>query len=195
MSNAPTLLRRTLFGVLALLCLALAPPAAAAAAPAATPSQVADQAGVSAVDIDRLVSTLQDDQKRQQLIKQLQALSAAEKGTQPAVPPTPSDLLSVVTDHLQSIGSDMVDATSVLVAAPSLMGWFSRQINDPAILAGWEEVGRNIGLILAAAILADFVVRQLVRAIHRRATRRVPTSWFGRIGLLVLAVLLAALPF
>jgi len=194
MSKMKNLLNRALFGAFALLSLGLTPPPAMAAA-ATTPAQVTDQAGVSAADIDKLVSTLQDDQKRQALIRQLQTLSAAEKGTTPAPPPTPSDLLSVITDHLQSIGSDMVDATTVLVAAPSLMGWFNRQIHDPETLASWEEVGRNVGMILAAAILADLVTRQFTRLAYRRAIRRLPKTWFGRIGMLLLAILLAAIPF
>ena len=192
MSNMKNPLSRALFGALALLSLGLAVLPAAAAT---TPAQVTDQAGVSAADIDKLVSTLQDDQKRQQLIKQLQTLSAAEKGNEPVAPPTPSDFLSVVTDHLQSIGSDMVDATTVLVAAPNLMGWFNRQIRDPDARASWEEVGRNVGLILAAAILADLVTRQITKTIYGRAVRRVPRGWVGRIGMLLLAILLAAIPF
>ncbi|MDB5361561.1 MAG: putative Mechanosensitive ion channel protein [Rhodospirillales bacterium] len=192
MSNMKHLLRSTFLGAFALVVWILT---ALPATAAATPAQVADQAGVSAADIDKLVSTLQDDQKRQQLIKQLQTLSAAEKGAAPAMPPTPSDLLSVVTDHLQSIGSDMVDATTVLVAAPNLMGWFNRQVRDPTALASWEEVGQNVGLILAAAILADVVMRQIARLIHGRASRRVPTTWIGRIGMLLLSILLAAIPF
>ena len=192
MSNMKNPLSRALFGALALLSLGLA---ALPAAAATTPAQVTDQAGVSAADIDKLVSTLQDDQKRQQLIKQLQTLSAAEKGNEPAAPPTPSDFLSVVTDHLQSIGSDMVDATTVLVAAPNLMGWFNRQVRDPDTRASWEEVGRNVGLILAAAILADLITRQITKAAYNRAIRRVPTTWVGRIGMLLLAILLAAIPF
>jgi small conductance mechanosensitive channel len=194
MSNARNPIRRALIGVLALFCLvSLAPRAVAAAA---TPAEVAGQAGVSSADIDKLVSTLQDDQKRAALIKQLQTLSAADKaGGPPAAPPTPSDLLSVVTDHLQTIGSDMVDATTVLVAAPSLMGWIDHQVRDPATLASWEEVGRNVGLILAAAILADFVMRQIARMIHGRMSRRVPKTWTGRIALLLASIVLAALPF
>ena len=195
MSNPSNLLCRALFGALILFGLGLASPASVAAATAASPAQVADKAGVSAADIDKLVGTLQDDQKRQLLIKQLQVLSAAEKGAEPEAPPTPSDLLSVVTEHLQGIGSDMVDATTVLVGAPHLMGWLNRQIYDPAERAVWEEVGRNIGLILAAAILADFVMRQVAKAINRRANRRNPATWIGRAGLLLLAILLAALPF
>ena len=194
MSNPATLIRRALIGAFLLFGLGLATPSQAAAA-AANAKQVTNEAGVSAADIDRLVGTLQDDQKRQALIKQLQTLSAAEKGVNPPAPPAPSDLLSIVGDHLQSIGSDMVDATTVVIGAPHLMGWFDRQVSDPTARDAWEEVGRNIGLILAAAILADFLMRQVARVIHRRATRRNPTTWLGRISLLVLAILLAALPF
>jgi small-conductance mechanosensitive channel len=192
MSNMKNPLSRALFCALALFSLGLA---ALPAAAGTTPVQVTDQAGVSDADIDKLVSTLQDDQKRQALIKQLQTLSAAQKGTEPAAPPTPSDFLSVVTDHLQSIGSDMVDATTVLVAAPNLMGWFNRQVHDADTLASWEEVGRNVGMILAAAILADLITRQIAKAAYMRAVRRVPTTWVGRISMLVLAILLAAVPF
>ncbi|GGF39964.1 mechanosensitive ion channel protein MscS [Aliidongia dinghuensis] len=194
MSNPATLIRRALIGAFLLFGLGLATPSQAAAA-AANAKQVTNEAGVSAADIDRLVGTLQDEQKRQALIKQLQTLSAAEKGANPPAPPAPSDLLSIVGDHLQSIGSDMVDATTVVIGAPHLMGWFDRQVSDPTARDAWEEVGRNIGLILAAAILADFLMRQVARVIHRRATRRNPTTWLGRISLLVLAILLAALPF
>jgi small conductance mechanosensitive channel len=193
MSNPSYLLLRALAGATLLLGLMLSTPSVAAAP--AGPQQVAVESGVSPQDIDKLIGTLQDDQKRQQLIKELQTLSAAEKGSSPPPPPVPSDLLSVVADHLESIGSDMVDATTVLIGAPHLMGWFNRQVTDPAERAVWAEVGRNVGLILAAAILADLVVRQLARAIHRRVTRNNPTTWFGRIGLLIVAILLAIMPF
>jgi small conductance mechanosensitive channel len=183
MSSPSHLLARIVAGAFLLLALAFPMPSMAAAAPA-SPQQVTTE----------LIGTLQDDQKRQQLIKQLQALNAVEKSANPP-PPVPSDLLSVIADHLESIGSDMVDATTVVIGAPHLMGWFDRQITDPAERAVWAEVGKNVGLILAAAILADFVVRRVVRAIHRRVTRNNPVTWFGRIGLLLVAIVLAVMPF
>ena len=158
MSNMKNPLSRALFGALALLSLGLA---ALPAAAATTPAQVTDQAGVSAADIDRLVSTLQDDQKRQQLIKQLQTLSAAEKGNEPAAPPTPSDFLSVVTDHLQSIGSDMVDATTVLVAA------LGAPLTSLALLFGPAEYFSLmvLGLVFAVVLAKGSVLKAIAMII------------------------------
>ena len=55
---------------------------------AQTPTQAAAASTVSNADIEALVRTLQNDADRAKLVKQLQALVAAEKAQQPA--PTPA---------------------------------------------------------------------------------------------------------
>src|SRR5579859_3891577 len=74
------------------------------------PGPAAPAAQPSAEELKKLVGTLQDDQQRAQLVKQLQALIAAqEKGGAAPAPAEPSDLISEATARLQQFGDDLAN--------------------------------------------------------------------------------------
>jgi small conductance mechanosensitive channel len=170
------------------LFLALSPCYAAVPPPAAPPP-----AGASAEDLQKLVGTLQDDQQRATLVKQLQALIAAQQGQEPAAPPAPADLIDDATNRLQQIGDDLADTASVLIDVPSLIDWVQEQADDPHIRARWFGVGRHVASILGAAILVDILIGFIARRLHRRLVRPAG-DWSGRIFRLASLFAVDALP-
>jgi small conductance mechanosensitive channel len=168
------------------LLLVLGPRCEAAAAPPPP------AAGPSAEDLQRLVGTLQDDQQRAVLVKQLQALIAAQQQGQAPAPP-PGDLIDEATSRLQQIGDDLADTAAVLIDVPSLVDWVRAQFADDHTRARWFGVGRHVAEILGAAILVDLLVGVLASRLHRRLIR--PESrWSARILRLIALFAVDTLP-
>ncbi len=163
----------------------------AAPAPAA-PAVNAATAGASPADIQALIATLQNDADRAKLVKQLQALVAVQKEQHP--PPTPATLLNQAGEKLQQLGVDVAAAATVVVDAPAVLDWFEAQLEAPGTRQHWTDAGRNIGLILGAAILADRLANLLLMPLRRRMRRRRATRWGLRLLLLALEITLDALP-
>jgi moderate conductance mechanosensitive channel len=182
-------LRRFTLLVLILLC--------CAPALAATPAPAPPLAGTSAADLQKLVGTLQDDQQRAQLIKQLQALIAAQQQGAPAPAPpavTSGDLITEATARLQQIGDDLADTASVLVDLPVLVSWVEAQLEDEQTRGLWFGVSRHVGEILAAAILVGLLVGLVASRIRRRLARPVRSNWATRFTRLLCVFGIDAMP-
>src|SRR5215469_607965 len=105
---------RALALLMLLLLAAFVAPAAAQTAPPAASAPAAAQ-GVSADELERLVGTLQDDKQRAQLVEQLRALIAAQRGVEAQQPPSPASLLSDLSQRIDDISGEVVAAAGVVV--------------------------------------------------------------------------------
>jgi small-conductance mechanosensitive channel len=172
----------------ALLCLVMlyGAPALAAAPPANPPASTTE-------DLQKLVATLKDDQQREQLIKQLQTMIAAQEHVAPP-PETPGDLISQATAKLQQLGDDLVDTASVLVDVPRLMDWVETQAADAQVRERWLRIAQHIGEILGAAILVDLLVRLAISGLRKRLAREAGLRWGARVARLVTLLIVDALP-
>jgi small-conductance mechanosensitive channel len=182
------------------LFLALLPvPEGAQAAAAAKPD--APAAALSTADLEHMVGVLQDEQQRQRLVKDLQALIAAQQqhpGQSPTTvatePPTPSDVLTEATGKVQQLGDDLVNTASVLVDAPYIVAWVETQLGDSAMRERWLGVFSRIGEIMGAAILAGLLVWGVARLIRRHLVRPAGPRWSRRVAILAGQLLIDALP-
>ena len=175
---------------LALLCLigfaAVPRPAAGQAPPPAAQA-------VSTADLEKLVGTLQDEQQRQRLIKDLQALIAAQQ-QRPAAAPASGDLIDAATAELQQLGDDLVATASVLIDLPDLANWGRTQLEDVQARDRWVAILGHVGAILGAAILVDLLAGWIVRRFRPRLLLPGPAGWAARSVRLVALWALDALP-
>jgi small-conductance mechanosensitive channel len=188
---AAALVARLLLALVPLL--ALAPPGFAQAAPAA-PAPAPAPAPVTADELDRLVSTLQDDAQRARLVDQLRGLIAAQRGLEAAQPATPATLLGDAASRLNAISGEIVAAAAVVVDAPRLVRWIERQASDPGERAFWLEVGLKLGVIFGFALLAEWTLKAVLRRPRRRLANGAGGHIVARIVLMLGRALLDALP-
>lgn len=161
-------------------------PALADAPPANPPASTTE-------DLQKLVATLKDDQQREQLIKQLDALIAAQQHLAPP-PETPSDLIGQATAKLQQLGDDLVDTAALLVDVPRLVSWVQAQVADDQVRERWLTIARHVGEILGAAILVDLLVRFGTYGLRKRLAREAGLRWGARVVRLCLLLVMDALP-
>src|SRR5579859_4325876 len=89
------------------------------AAPPAGPDTPAKPAAATTDELKKLVGTLQDDQQRAQLVKQLQALIAVQQQTAAVAEPVDADdLIGAATARLQQFGDDLASTAAVVVDVP-----------------------------------------------------------------------------
>jgi small conductance mechanosensitive channel len=172
------------------LCLPLS--VAWAAAPATPLTAIDTASGLTPADADALVATLQNDAQRAKLIKQLQLLSAAQKQAEPV--PSPVTLFAEAGDRLQQLSTDVVTAVTVVVDMSTISNWLLAQVQTPEARGRLAEIGRNVGLILGAAILAFWLAGLLAHPVRHRVRRKQAPSWIARLSLLFAELVSDALP-
>ncbi|MGB8840152.1 MAG: mechanosensitive ion channel domain-containing protein [Aliidongia sp.] len=151
-------------------------------------------AAVSADELEKLVGTLQNDQQRQRLITDLQALIAAQHHEAEAVPAAPADLIDTATERLQQIGDDLVDTAGVLIDLRGFANWGEAQIADEHNRNRWLAIGRHVLSILGAAILADLLGMLVARRLRRPLVRQAGPGWAARSIRLLSLLIVDALP-
>jgi moderate conductance mechanosensitive channel len=199
--------------------------AIAAAANAKTGAQqpTASQAFPSG-DLQSLVSTLQNDKQRTQLINELQALIAAQKSAAPATnsatsppPATESEapgLVEGLAAKFGDIASETLDVVGIARAAPSAVRWFEAQAYSPTARRIWLDALTRLAIVFVAATIAAIAAGWLLRPVRARIVARhsrefgrwlaqfiimlvlvwVPIAVFAAVATLVLAALAPAWP-
>ncbi len=167
----------------------------------ATPvrAQTAPQ-GLSAATVAELsafVETLEDDQRRSQLVATLRGLMVARGAADEA--PT-SDALS---DTLRGLSQTLGEAGSALLSLGRnygdprrIVAWFGAQAEDPERRALWLRIVLHLALMVAAGLLAAGLVRWLLVRARRGVEKRSldATRLWQQLPLLATRTLLDLLP-
>ena len=178
-------LRLLLFPLL--LAFVAASPASAQTAP---PAPVA--ATPSAAELQSLVETLQDETARATLVKQLQALIAAQRPAAEA-PAEPADFVSRLTQRLNVAADELLVGAAAVLDAPRLLDWVTAQVTEEAARARWLNVIIALVVVFGVAVLAEWVLRRVLARVGQYAPA--PNgNGRARIVLAVLAVLIEAAP-
>jgi len=177
--------------VACLLLLALLP-----FSPAAAQGQASPPAAVSEQEIDALVTTLEDPAAREKLIQQLRALKAAQAQDAQAVEPEGlgAILLASLSEQVRQVSDALATAATAILDLPQLIGWTVAQLSDPAVRDRLIEVLLKLGIILAAALAAEWLTRRLLRRPLRALEVRAGAKFWLRLPLAVARLLLELLP-
>jgi len=159
------------------------------------PANSPTPAPVSVDDLQKLVNTLQDDKARAQLVTELQGLIAAQRGAeQKQAAENPATLLTDLSQQLDSISSEILDATAVVVDAPRLIGWLDEQASDAHARARWLGIGLKLGIVFGAAMLGEWIVRRLFRRPGAHLASRTSDALAVRFLIMLLQFVVEALP-
>jgi small-conductance mechanosensitive channel len=163
------------------------PPAAAPSAPAAAP--------VSADELQRLVDTLKDEKQRAQLVAQLKALIAVERGqqTQQAAA-NPAGWLDTLSAEVDAISAEILVAAGVVVDAPSLINWVEIQASDAHERARWLAIGLKLAIVFGVALIGEWLVRVVLRRPRAALAARASDGRIAQGVLLLLLLVVEALP-
>ena len=187
------MLRRLALTVLALTVLALAillpasGPAAAqeAAAPAADPAKV-----------DQLITTLEDEGARAQLIEQLRLLTQAREAREPQLitDGLGARLLSVISGRVEQMSQALAEAGRAIYAAPAALQWMSRQARDPVERGRWIETAFKVLIVLGLATAIEIAVIRFLGRFRRRLADQPRNGWLTRMLSVLARAVLELLP-
>ena len=145
--------------------------------------------------LQQLVGTLKDDQARAKLIEQLQALIAARNAQQKAPEEeAPVSWLAGLPAQLNSLGAEILAAVPVLVQAPRFFAWIGQQVATPELRQAWLGILTTLAIIFGAGIVADVLIRFLLRRPAQRLAARPGRHMPLRLFLLLLAAIVEILP-
>ncbi|TYO65344.1 mechanosensitive ion channel [Bradyrhizobium hipponense] len=174
---APALLA-AIFLAISSLCGARAEPPAPATSHAAA---------LSPDEARRALETLQDDQKRAQMIDTLRAIANAS-GQQPTPPPEQkspiplsadglgAQLLLTVSEEIGEISREIAGMARTLTHFPAFYYWFVRTANDPAAYNLLIEIAWKLALVFGCALCAEWVIFRLIRRPVLFLEARVPQT-------------------
>ncbi|MGQ0662433.1 MAG: mechanosensitive ion channel family protein [Pseudomonadota bacterium] len=146
--------------------------------------------GPPAAELEKLLSTLEDDAARQRLIGELRALVEPHRQTAPS--PIPERIagrfLASLSDQLAASGAAIWRAAAVIADAPKLIGWIAEEIGDPGSRARLFEIVWKLAAVFAAGGAAEGVAKRLLRGPRRAIARRPAGAGLARLPVLGLAL-------
>lgn len=154
--------------------------------------QAAGPPTMSAEDVDALLATLEDPAAREKLVQQLKALKALQSEAPQTVEPEGlgAILLSALSEQVRKVSDSLVTAATAILDLPQLVSWSIQQLADPAVRTRCIEVLLTIGVLLLAALAAEWLAARLLNRPRRLLEdRRVASVWLRvplAIGRLVL---------
>jgi moderate conductance mechanosensitive channel len=155
-----------------------APPAAANKPDALTPDQAR-----------RALDTLQDDNKRAQMIETLRAIANASPQAQ-AAPPAPekqsaipltadslgAQLLVTVSDQVGEISREVADLARTLTHFKAFYWWFIRTANDPDAYGQLLDIAWKLALVFSCAFVAEWIIFRLIKRPVALLEARIPQA-------------------
>lgn len=162
---------------------------------AAAPEAPGSDRPVSTEELKDLVSTLENDEGRQALVRQLRALIAARTHmTEDDSEPPGGALLAFASEISERIGSRAVEAASVVLDMPQALARSWSKLKQMQVSAAWAvDIGKGAA-IFALGLVFQWVTRRIVRRPQARLSAW-PVSGAGqRIALLLLHTLLDLAP-
>lgn len=185
-ANVPSMWHRIARGLL----LALMVLAVSAAAQAQVPSPA-----VSAEELEKLVTTLEDDAARKQLVAQLRSLIEAQRAAQPQLPDrVAARFLGTLSDRLAELGGAIFAAAGFLADAPRLVGWMGGELGDEATRARLIEIISKVGLVVLAGALAAWAAKRILFKWRSAVERREVAQDWRRVPQLLLLTAIRAVP-
>jgi small-conductance mechanosensitive channel len=139
----------------------------------------------------RALETLQDDNKRAQMIETLRAIANASR-TQAAPPPPESQapppespltadslgaqLLLTVSEQVGEISHEIAAMARSVTHFPAFYYWFLRTANDPAAYNQLIDIAWKLALVFGCAFAAEWLIFRLIRRPVALLEARVPQT-------------------
>ncbi len=179
--------------------------AVAAAASAKTGAQQPNASPAApAGDLQNLVGILQNDKQRTQLINELQALIAAQKGAGPATgtalsaaPAAESEAPSVVEGVAAKFGeiaNETLNIIGIARAAPSAIRWIKAQATSARARSAWLDALTRLAIVFVGATIAAIAAGRLLRPMRARIVARHREQFLRWLPQFVIMLVLAWVP-
>lgn len=179
------------------LCMA-ATDATAQTAVQPAPSASANHAALPAAsrdDLESMLATLRDPDKRDELAKQIETLLALQQAEPPPEEQSiGARMLGGFSAGFQKLTDFMEELSRSFGSSGHLLAWLELQGSDPALRAMWVEIGEDLALSLGAGMVVAYLVNLVVKAGRKRLAMRAGDRLFRRFRFAAVRFVLELLP-
>ena len=121
-------------------------------------------------DLESLLATVEDEDRRQVLIGQLKALIEARRAMAPArqAEGLGARLIATVSERTREIGEQVFGVARALSDFPVLLEWLRRQATDGQARAFWLWLLFKLAAVFAVGVAAERLAVALLRRVRRR---------------------------
>jgi small-conductance mechanosensitive channel len=153
---------------------------------------------VDEAQLRRLIETLEDPAKREELLANLRTLLAAQ-GKQPTAPEgTPEDAFAtaveVVSERADVVRSVAARVVAAIERLPLLVAWLKGEWRDPNQRAPWLEVGLSCLIVFGAGLLGYLAIQAALTPWRRRLSTGAAGGRLARAARAPLRLLIDLLP-
>ena len=153
-----------LFGAIVFAALQCVVPSAAADADTGLP--INSESNAAAIQqLESLVATIEDEDKRTVLIEQLRALITAQAGdaAEPELETLGTKILAVLSERTDAVRREMLTAVDAVQRVPQLFAWLRAQVTQETFRDWWMELIPKVVLTLVCGYLVERLVRASLR--------------------------------
>ncbi len=153
--------------------------------------ETAEATGVT--ELRELADTIEDEARRAELLRQINALIAlrqAEAAAEETEPTLGAIIIEQVSAHTETLGRQLSSLASALLAAPAGVDRLREGLADPAKRAMWQEGALSLLAVLVGGYFAGRVVGRLLKRPLAAISIRAGESLLTRMPLLVARLLL-----
>jgi len=143
-----------------------------------------------------LIATIEDPERRKQLLDQLRTLLEVAGPAEEA--PSPEDAVGRVLDEIAARTDIVRQVVSTMVRAfddvPELIDWTRRQLLDPVSREVWLWVGFRVGLVLGLGTLALLAMNVVLRRLRHNLTQPPAAGYADRLARSFLWLIVELMP-
>jgi small conductance mechanosensitive channel len=136
-------------------------------APAALPSDAGAQTQLSAEDIDRVLATLEDETRREEVLKTLRALRDATQGTDaedgPSVRTATTELFQLIADKSSEASKSAESFVEAMAGIPVALVEWTQTLDQPDERQQWLTTGGRLIAVLGAGLSAAWLLTWMLR--------------------------------
>lgn len=139
----------------------------------------------TAEQIDQVIATIEDEQKREMLLEQLRVLSEASRvSREPEVPPSPgADLMRSLSARTQAFGTALLRGLGTLASLPTAIATLGTRLGRSEESGVWLGAIFKIVLVFLCGLVAELVTKRLLRRPRNVLESTDPARFWSRIPL------------
>jgi small conductance mechanosensitive channel len=139
----------------------------------------------TAEQIDQVIATIEDEQKREMLLEQLRVLSEASRvSREPEVPPSPgADLMRSLSARTQAFGTALLQGLGTLASLPTAIATLGTRLGRSEESGVWLGAIFKIVLVFLCGLVAELVTKRLLRRPRNVLESTDPARFWSRIPL------------
>jgi small conductance mechanosensitive channel len=166
--------------LIAVIVFVAAPPAAAASSAEPT---------LTKAEIDRVLATLEDPERREEIVEALRALSAATEepvadDDRENVKTAAAELVELVSRKAQDASDSAARLLESIEAVPQTASGWAARLAEPEERNKWLTIGGRLITVLASGFFAALLIRWAVRRLRGGRSHTEPVPMAQRIALL-----------